>query len=457
VNGTSVSDNVVTSAKIVDATIVNADISGSAAIAYSKLNLASSVTNSDLAGSISDTKLATISTALKVSNSATTATAANTASAIVARDASGNFTANLITGNLSGTSTNVTGIVAVANGGTGTTTSTGTGALVLNTSPTLVTPYLGTPTSVTLTNGTGLPIATGVSGLGTGVATYLATPSSANLLAAMTDETGTGALVFANTPTLVTPIIGAATGTSLSLTGNLSAAAGTFSSTLSAGASTLGATTVGGILGVSGDVAVNTNKFTVAATTGNTLIAGTLGVTGATTLSGTSAHGGASTFSSTVNVTGETTLTSLTTTGAATFSSTVTIPTGAGLNRVLTSDANGGATWNSNPNAAFRLVSSSATYTVSAMDDKYVIYTNAATGTISLPAITSTMSGKEFIIKNISNFNVTISANGSQKIVADFANNAATFATLGVEASNNWVKLIADGTNSQWILFRALF
>jgi len=67
------------------------------------------------------------------------------------------------------------------------------------------------------------------------------------------------------------------------------------------------------------------------------------------------------------------------------------------------------------------------------------------------------MSGKEIIIKNISNFNVTISANGSQKIVADFANNAATSATLGVEASNNWVKLIADGTNNQWILFRALF
>ena len=121
------------------------------------------------------------------------------------------------------------------------------------------------------------------------------------------------------------------------------------------------------------------------------------------------------------------------------------------------SDANGGATWNSNPNAAFRLVSSSATYTVSATDDKYVIYSNAASGTISLPAITSTMSGKEIIIKNISNFNVTINANGSQKIVADFANNSATSATLGVEASNNWVKLIADGTNNQWILFRALF
>jgi hypothetical protein len=87
------------------------------------------------------------------------------------------------------------------------------------TSPTLTTPVLGTPSSGTLTSCTGLPISTGVSGLGTGVATFLATPSSANLISAITDETGTGALVFANTPTLVTPNIGAATGTSLTATG----------------------------------------------------------------------------------------------------------------------------------------------------------------------------------------------------------------------------------------------
>ena len=98
---------------------------------------------------------------------------------------------------------------------------TGTGALVFANSPTLVTPALGTPSSATLTNATGLPISTGVSGLGTGVATFLATPSSANLISAVTDETGTGALVFANTPTLVTPNIGAATGTSLVLSGDL--------------------------------------------------------------------------------------------------------------------------------------------------------------------------------------------------------------------------------------------
>jgi len=107
-----------------------------------------------------------------------------------------------------------------ANLRTAMTDETGTGLLVFNTTPTLVTPILGVPTSGTLTNCTGLPIATGVSGLAANVATFLTTPSSANLAAALTDETGTGAAVFANTPTLVTPVIGAATGTSLSTTGN---------------------------------------------------------------------------------------------------------------------------------------------------------------------------------------------------------------------------------------------
>lgn len=86
--------------------------------------------------------------------------------------------------------------------GTSYSTSGSGTVLALTTSPTFTTPILGTPTSGTLTNCTGLPISSGVSGLGTGVATFLATPSSANLASAITDETGSGALVFATNPTL---------------------------------------------------------------------------------------------------------------------------------------------------------------------------------------------------------------------------------------------------------------
>jgi len=53
------------------------------------------------------------------------------------------------------------------------TDETGTGALVFANSPTLITPALGTPSSVTLSNATGLPLATGISGFGTGIATAL--------------------------------------------------------------------------------------------------------------------------------------------------------------------------------------------------------------------------------------------------------------------------------------------
>lgn len=125
--------------------------------------------------------------------------------------------------------TGVTGVLPAANGGTGissfgagvatwlgtptsanllaaVTDETGSGALVFGTAPT-----------ITLPNATGLPISTGVSGLATGIATFLGTPSSANLGAALTDKTGTGVNVFANGPTLIAPVLGAATGTSLIL------------------------------------------------------------------------------------------------------------------------------------------------------------------------------------------------------------------------------------------------
>lgn len=110
-----------------------------------------------------------------------------------------------------------TTIVGLSSANSGVLVTSGSGVPSVSTSlpggltipaPTMTAPILGTPASGTATNLTGLPISTGVSGLGTGVATLLATPSSANLAAALTDETGTGAAVFASSPTLVTPALG---------------------------------------------------------------------------------------------------------------------------------------------------------------------------------------------------------------------------------------------------------
>jgi hypothetical protein len=193
---------------------------------------------------------------------------------------------------------------------------------------------LGTPVSATLTNATGLPVATGISGLGSGVATFLATPSSANLAAAVSDETGTGALVFANSPTLVTPALGTPsalvgtniTGTAAGLTaGNVTTNAnltgaitstgnatllGSFSSANLAGALTdetgtgsavfansptlvtpaLGTPASGVVTNLTGTASINING-TVGATTATTGAFTTLTTSSDVTLSGGTANG----------------------------------------------------------------------------------------------------------------------------------------------------------------------
>jgi hypothetical protein len=120
---------------------------------------------------------------------------------------------------------NATGTLPVSKGGTGATTLTANNVLLGNGTSAPLTVAPGTNGNILTSNGTtwtsasapsfsqvypgaGVAVSTGTAWdtsitLGTGVSTFLTTPSSANLAAAVTDETGTGALVFGTTPVLV--------------------------------------------------------------------------------------------------------------------------------------------------------------------------------------------------------------------------------------------------------------
>ena len=139
---------------------------------------------------------------------------------------------------------------------------TGTGALVFANTPTFVSPILGTVgAGSVLTNATGYTVGN-LSGLGAGMATFLATPTSGNLINAITNETGTGVLVFGTSPAITTSLTTGSTTFALvnttATTVNFAGAA----TTLSIGAAT-GTTTINNDTVVTGNLTVNGTTTTI--------------------------------------------------------------------------------------------------------------------------------------------------------------------------------------------------
>jgi hypothetical protein len=123
-----------------------------------------------------------------------------------------------------------------------------------------------------------------------------------------------------------------------------------------------------------------------------------------------------------------------------------------GAGEILMSDANGLATWSYSIGST--VVTSNTTYAIT-LAEAYVFYTGTAGGAFTIPDPSATNAGKEITIKNKTAFGITITPTSTGKIFIDSANTAANNVSIGIEASNNWVKLVSDGT--QWNVFRALF
>ena len=231
-----------------------------------------------------------------------------------------------------------------------------------------------------------VPISTGVSGLGTGVATFLATPSSANLIAAVTDETGTGALVFATSPTLVTPALGTpASGVATNLTGT---AAGLTAGTVTTNANLTGPiTSVGNATSVASQTGTGSTFVMTASPTITTPV-----LTGLPTGTGVASAATASTLAArdaSANLSADNFITGYTTTATAAGTTTLTV------------DSTGTQ-----------------------------FFTGVTTQTVTLPVTSTLVLGQTFRIVNNSTGVVTVNSSGGNAVVAMVALSEVTLTCI---------------------------
>ena len=416
-------------------------------------------------------------------------------------------TAAAITIGITSVNSGTSGYVLYNNAGVlGNIANTGTGNNVLATSPTLVTPILGTPTSVTLTNATGLPIATGVSGLGTGVATalavnvgsggafvvnggalgtpasgtltnvsglpistgvsglgagvatFLGTPTSANLAAVVTDETGSGALVFATSPTLVTPALGTPTSGILTNATGLPLTTGV-TGTLPIGNGGTGQTTASAAFNALSPVTTTGDLIIGNGTNSATRLA--IGANGyVLTSNGTTATWAASTGGVTSFSAGTTGLTPNTaTTGAVTLSGTLAVSNGGtgvtastGANSVALRDANANLTVNSLFEGFTNVAAAGTTTTLTAASNPTYVVTGSGGQTFQLPDATTLPAGAQFSFNNNQSSGTVIVKNNSGTTLATLQSGAFADVTLLVNspAAGSWDTHNQAPSNASW-------
>jgi hypothetical protein len=315
-----------------------------------------------------------------------------------------------------------TGIPSISSGTWSVDTTTGSGSVVLSTSPTLVTPALGTPASGVATNLTGT-----ASGLTAGTVT-----TNANLTGPITSsgnttsvasQSGTGStFVMQSSPTLTTPNIGAATGASLSVSGQLT-------STVSTGTAPLVVTSTTQVANLNaataGTVTTNANLTGPITSVGNaTSIASQTGTgskfvvdtspTLVTPNLGTPASGVATNLTGLPLTTGVTGILPIAN-GGTNVSSVTTTPTATAF---AGWDANKNLSANNHINGYATTVSAAGTTTLTVASAYQQFFTGTTTQTVLLPVTSTLVLGQQFLITNASSGIVTVESSGANTVIA---------------------------------------
>ena len=284
----------------------------------------------------------------------------------------------------------------------------------------------GTGTAVTLVRS---------SDLGTGIATFLTTPSSANLAAAVTDETGTGVLVFNNSPSVITPAIQA---NALSFSTILTTAATGSNKTVTF-------PDAAGTVLLSGDIGVSVQAYDADLTTW-------AGITPAanvgTFLATPSGANLASALTSALPVSkGGTGLTAGTSGGIPAFTATGTIASsallaanalmiggGAGVAPSTTTTGAGVLVANINRPIFTTTATAAGTTTLTVTSAATQEFTGSTTQTVTMPVVTTLVAGWATLFVNKSTGNVTLNSSGGNAIVVLAAGQSVTLVCKSISA-----------------------